>query len=418
MTLTYSERQNLLAKISTLVEKKYYDPTFGGKDWNQIVARHKDAVLRTESPETFEAAVTDMLHELNSSATGLLGPASKITPRNAINASFRRIETNTDGSRWVFQDVLPGGVADRAGVRPGDALISAKDTDITPTESPFFPMGERIPIVISRNGDRKETHLELATQQPKYKDNPYSEPTSVTGNIAAESLGAVKVSLFPGKIGIDFANHVDAVFREKVPRVRRLVLDLRGNPGGGIGGLHLMSYLTPSKLPIGYNIDRPTAERGYDKAILPKLGHIPKSKLEIPFLAVKFFGKKSVVLETEGLGSQSFHGRVAILVNEHTTGAAEMLVQFAQENNLATVVGSKTPGRLVSRSAFKIGHNYRLVIPIGAFVSWRGNRIEGKGITPDIPVDWSYEEALHGRDNQMDKAIQVAQQLGSGSVVA
>jgi hypothetical protein len=86
-----------------------------------------------------------------------------------------------------------------------------------------------------------------------------------------------------------------------------------------------MSYLTPSKLPIGYNIDRPTAERGYDKATLPKLGHIPKSKLEIPFLAVKFFGKKSVVLETEGLGSQSFHGRVVILVNEHTTGAARWL---------------------------------------------------------------------------------------------
>jgi C-terminal processing protease CtpA/Prc len=51
-------------------------------------------------------------------------------------------------------------------------------------------------------------------------------------------------------------------------------------------------------------------------------------------------------------------------------------------------------------------------------MSWRGNRIEGKGITPDIPVDWSYEEALRGRDNQMNKAIEVAQQLGGGSVFA
>ena len=210
-------------------------------------------------------------------------------------------------------------------------------------------------------------------QEPKYKDNPYSEPDSVTAKMAADSLGAVKVSLFPGKIGIDFANHVDAVFREKIPNVERLVIDLRGNPGGGIGGLHLMSYLTPSKVPVGYSLDRPTAERGYDKASLPKLDRIPKSKLEIPLLALKFFGKKSVVLETSGLGSQSFHGRVVILVNEHTTGAAEMLVQFAQENGLGTVVGNKTPGRLVSRSAFKIGNDYRIVIPIGAYVSWNGN---------------------------------------------
>jgi carboxyl-terminal processing protease len=274
-------------------------------------------------------------------------------------------------------------------------------------------MGERIPIVVSRNGDRTEKRLDLATQEPKYKDNPYSEPDSVTAQIAAESLGAVKVSLFPGKIGIDFANHVDAVFREKIPNVKRLVIDLRGNPGGGVGGLHLMSYLTPAKIPVGYSLDRPTAERGYDKASLPRFDRVPKSKLEIPLLAIKFFGKKSVVLETSGLGKQSFHGRVVVLVNEHTTGAAEMLAQFVQENGLGTIIGSKTPGRLVSRSAFKIGHDYRIVIPIGAYVSWKGTRIEGKGITPDVPVDWSYEEALRGRDNQLSKAVQIAQELTS-----
>ena len=89
-----------------------------------------------------------------------------------------------------------------------------------------------------------------------------------------------------------------------------------------------------------------------------------------------------------------------------------MLAQFVQENQLGTIVGSKTPGRLVSRSAFKIGHDYRIVIPIGAYVSWKGNRIEGKGITPDVPVEWSYEEALHGNDNQFSKAVECAEGLG------
>lgn len=411
MALTRADRQSLLSKISSLVAEKYYDPTFGGKDWKQIVAKHTDSILGAETVDGFEAAVTSMLHEVHTSGLGLLGPSTKITPRNAINASFRKVETSADGTRWVFQDVLPGGVAARAGVQPGDSLISAKGHNVPPDEPPVFPMDERIPIVISRNGNRAEKRLDLATSEPKYKDNPYSEPDSVTAAIAAESVGALKVSLFPGKIGIDFAKDVDAVFHEKIPNVERLVIDLRGNPGGGIGGLQLMSYLTPSKVPIGYSLDRPTAERGYDKASLPKLDHIPKSKLEIPFLAIKFLGKKSVVLETSGLGSQSFHGRVVILVNEHTTGAAEMLAQFAQENGLGTIVGNKTPGRLLSRSGFKIGHDYRLVIPIGAYVSWNGNRIEGKGITPDVPVDWSYGEALLGRDNQLSKAVQVAQEL-------
>ena len=409
MTLTRSDRQNLLGKITTMVAEKYYDPTFGGKNWEQIVSKHRDSIVQAETVDGFEAAVTSMLQDLNSSGMGLLGPTTKITPRSAINASFRRVETATDGARWVFQDVLPGGVAARAGVQPGDALISANGIDVASVQPPAFPMGERIPIVVSRNGDRTEKRLDLATQDPKYKDNPYSEPDSVTAGIASDSVGTVKVSLFPGKIGIDFANHVDTVFREKIPNVKRLVIDLRGNPGGGIGGIQLMSYLTPSKLPIGYSLDRPTAERGYDKASLPRFGRVPKSKLEIPLLAVKFLGKKSVVLETAGLGKQSFHGRVVVLVNEHTTGAAEMLAQFVQENGLGTIVGSKTPGRLVSRSAFKIGHDYRIVIPIGAYVSWKGNRIEGKGIIPEVSVDWSYEESLHGRDNQLSKAIQIVE---------
>jgi carboxyl-terminal processing protease len=411
MTLSRSDRQNLLGKITTLVAQKYYDPAFGGKNWEQIVSKHRDLVVQAETVDGFEAAVTSMLQDLNSSGMGLLGPTTKITPRNAINASFRRVETATDGARWVFQDVLPGGVAARGGVRPGDALISADGIDVASAQPPAFPMGERIPLVVSRNGDRTEKRLDLATQDPKYKDNPYSEPDSVTAGIASDSVGTVKVCLFPGKIGIDFAKHVDTVFQEKIPNVKRLVIDLRGNPGGGIGGIQLMSYLTPSKVPIGYSLDRPTAERGYDKASLPRFDRVPKSKLEIPLLAIKFFGKKSVVLETSGLGKQSFHGRVVVLVNEHTTGAAEMLAQFVQENGLGTIVGSKTPGRLVSRSAFKIGHDYRIVIPIGAYVSWKGNRIEGKGITPDVSVDWSYEEALHERDNQLSKAVQVAQEL-------
>ena len=89
----------------------------------------------------FEAAVTDMLHEVHSSGMGLLGPTTKITPRNAINASFRKVETNADGTRWVFQDVLPGGVAARAGVQPGDSLISANGNNISSDAAAGIPDG-------------------------------------------------------------------------------------------------------------------------------------------------------------------------------------------------------------------------------------------------------------------------------------
>jgi C-terminal processing protease CtpA/Prc len=306
----------------------------------------------------------------------------------------------------VFQDVLPGGVADRAGLTPGDALISIDNNDVAPPEKPSFVMGREIPIVYVHG--KKKTQTMLATALPKYRDNPYTEPQSIRATLSSDRLARLKISLFPGQIGIDFSNKLTETFSGTLADATRLLIDLRGNPGGGVGALRLMSHLTPDVRPVGYSLDRPTAEGGVARESLPRFNRIPKLKIGIAVLAVKFGTKKSVVLETEGLGQKPFHGKVVLLVNEHSTGAAEMVTQFAKENSLATIIGSKTPGHLVSRSAFKIGNGYRITIPIGAYVSWQGTRIEGKGIEPDISVPWSYEDALNSVDNQLNAAVEVA----------
>ncbi len=410
MNLTEKQRQRLFDKIVSLVETKYYDRTFGGHNWRQLAAAHRERIVTAQDPIQFEESVMELLGELGGGHLGLLSPRTKITPRSSINASFRRINTTQLGNRWVFQDVLPGGVAERAGVKSGDVLVALDRREVDASVAPAFPMNVRTPVTVDRNGSQRDLHLDLTTQRPKYRDNPYSEPDSAVASVV-DSVGVLKVGLFPGKIGIDFANCISRLFDGSLRAVNRLLIDLRGNPGGGIGGLRIMSYLAAASLPVGYSIDRKTADRGYDKERLPRLNHIPRSKWEIPLLALKFFNKKSVVLQTEGLGDQPFHGRVGILVNEHSTSAAEMLAQFAKENTLATIIGTKTPGRLTSRSAFKIGDDYRLVLPVAAYQSWKGIRIEGKGIEPDVMVDWSFDAALTGHDSQLAHALRVVSDL-------
>ena len=405
MALTRSEREQLLQRIDDSVQEKFYDPHFNGKNWKEIVAQHRQQIINSDSDLAFESAVADMLDELGSSGLGMLGPHTAVTPRSSINASFRAVYTDTDGLRWAFQDVLPGGVADRAGVRPADLLIAIGSREVEPPASPAFEMGHKTEIMISRAGDKRSLHIDLATKKPKYRSNPYSEPKSVAASLLEKSIANLKVSLFPGYIGIEFANEVSAAFDGVLRDANRLLIDLRGNPGGGIGGLRIMSYLTPDKTPIGFSLDRPMAERGYNRDKLPRFGHIPRFKFALLPLALKFAGKRSIALQTEGLGKRNFHGRIVILVNEHSTGAAEMLAQFAQENRFAKIVGSRTAGRLVSRSGTKIGNGYTLVLPVAAYMSWNGDRIEGKGITPDVPVDWSYEAALESRDPQFEAAL-------------
>jgi C-terminal processing protease CtpA/Prc len=166
-----------------------------------------------------------------------------------------------------------------------------------------------------------------------------------------------------------------------------------------------MSYLTPDRSPIGYSQSREMALNKTPPDRLPVFDKVPRSKLALPGLVFKFLGKTSIFLYTEALGRRDWHGRTAILVDEHTAGAAEMVAQFAQENRLATLVGMKTPGRLVTRRASKLGFGYRLVIPIAAYVSAKGTQIEGNGITPDISIPWSSEDAAAGIDRQLIGAV-------------
>ena len=409
MDLNKEQRESLLSKIQAQVSEKYFDPSFDKNTWDRIVQRHRSVIVDAPNAEAFEKAVTDMLAELSPRTLGLLSEKTKINPRNAINASFS-VQSVEGVLRWVFQDVLPGGVAEKAGVQTGDVLLTAGGKTMLPSSDkslePPFEMGNTIPVTVSRGQPSEVATLSLSTGNPKYKDNPYSDLTAVTSR-TINDVAYLRVSLFQGKVGIDFANELDRLFRGSFGSSKKLIIDLRGNPGGGIGGLALMSYLTPRCLPVGYSKNRDMAEKGTDPSSFPKFTKVPRSRLAIPGLALKFMAKTSVYLYTEGLEGNAYKGNVVILVNEHTTGAAEMVVQFAQENGLAKIVGSRTPGRLVSRKATKLGFGYRLVIPVAAYISAKGTQIEGKGIKPDAEIPWSFTDATAGRDNQLDAALEL-----------
>ena len=411
MDLNKTQRTAILAKIEKTVAEKYYDPAFDPNEWQSIVNRHWNAIIDTSTVEGFENAVRTMLGEFSPRALGLLSKRTPINPRNAINASFS-VQSLSDGLRWVFQDVLPGGVAAQAGLKTGDVLLSVAEGDMCPaaqsSAEPPFEMANAVSITVRRGNTLAEYTLQ--TGNPKYKDNPYSDLKAVTASSLEGDIGYLRVSLFQGKVGIDFANELDSLFSGRFASTKALIIDLRGNPGGGIGGLALMSYLTPDKLPVGYSKNRKMAQEGIHPSSLPVFGRVPRSRLAIPALALKFMKKTSVFLSTEGLGAKAYNAKVVILVNEHSTGAAEMVTQFAQENHLATVVGTKTPGRLVSRSGFKLGFDYTLVVPVAAYVSAKGQQIEGNGISPDLEIPWSFADAAAGKDNQLAAAIGVLSQ--------
>jgi C-terminal processing protease CtpA/Prc len=126
-------------------------------------------------------------------------------------------------------------------------------------------------------------------------------------------------------------------------------------------------------------------------------------------MALRFVGRDpSVVLVSEGLGPKRWHAHIAILINEHTISAGEMVAAFAAENGLAKLVGTETAGRLIPGSGFKVGYGYRLVMPKAEYVTWSGRRFEGIGVKPDLTVDWErFESRQTYQEPELRAAIDV-----------
>ena len=93
----------------------------------------------------------------------------------------------------------------------------------------------------------------------------------------------VKVAMFPGIVGINVAKEMTQ--SASTLDCDRLIIDLRGNTGGGMGRLRMMGLLCPEKIPVGYSLSRRGAARGYRRENVQKFDRIPSEKWElIPLL--------------------------------------------------------------------------------------------------------------------------------------
>jgi carboxyl-terminal processing protease len=329
------------------------------------------------------------------------------------NGRLKRIVADETpmGKRWVFQDVHSGGAASLAGIESGDILLRVDGQEIVPPEHPVFAMGKQSTVEVAGKGEQSRLAT-VVVARPTGKKLHFVEPTLVEARQVRDGLGYLKIAMFPGMVGVEVANEISNAV-EGLGAVDRLIVDLRGNTGGGIGALRVMSMLTPHKIPIGFALERrrTSANLESDKQKFPRFSRIPSSKKALWPLALQFapamMMKKPIVLQTEGLGPKAFHGKITLLVDRHTASAAEMIVAFARENNLATIVGEETAGRLLSATSVKVGQGFRLALPTGAYYTWKGWALEGVPIKPDEPVGFDWRQKRNGIDSQLERAIDI-----------
>jgi carboxyl-terminal processing protease len=237
---------------------------------------------------------------------------------------------------------------------------------MTLDEAVFLIRGERgtpVTLTISREGQKQPLEIKI-----------------VRDNIQIPILDTEKKDngIFVIKL-YNFSENSPDAFRNALREMissgsDKLILDLRGNPGGYLEASVDMAswFLPPGKIvsieDFGNSDQENYRSRGYD---------IFKN---LPFV---------------------------ILVDEGSASASEILAGALQDYKIATLVGTKTFGKGSVQELVPITGDTSLKLTIARWLTPNGRSISEKGLEPDVEVKMTEEDRNAGKDPQMQKAIEI-----------
>jgi len=318
-------------------------------------------------------------------------------------------ETRLIGDDVVVVRVRAGSDAERAGVRPGWALLAIGDEPLAPIiVEQVEAMGRRSgglyvwqivtgtlsgaegshTRLVFLDGNGNEQTLTVEREAPvepavAFAGLPAMSPGFEHRWIEAAELGLVSEARI-GYIAFD-------VWLQTIPRqfdaamfefrdADGLVIDLRGNIGG-IGALAMM---------VGrYLVDEPAS-----------LGTMSMRNQTL------HFNLQPVMVSMEGEDLDPYAGPVAILIDGGSASTSEIFAAGMQELGRSRVFGQPTPGMALPAMLTELPSGDVLMHAMAGFETPGGFSMEAAGVTPDVLAPWDRASLLAGRDDALDAAAQ------------
>lgn len=323
-------------------------------------------------------AVRGMTGVLKDSHTGFIPPDQNRERqlRQRRQAAFSGIGVvlmPRDG-RFYIRDVIPGTPAESAGVQPLDRIVRIDSTATAGLQTDQVasmirgPAGSSVSIVLDRPGRADAVTLSVTRA-------PIQIPAIFQARVLDGGVGYLQLYQFVNRTGLDFRQ---ALERMLANGMRALVLDVRANSGGF---LHELTATLNALLPPGRPIYQETTRGGQTRTT-----------------------------RTSGVPVLPSHIPMVVLIDESSASAAELLSAALQEQGRATLMGAKTSGAVEASVLVDLSDESALSVTIVRLASGQGKRLEGVGLTPDVPVAVNVADLDQGRDTQLQRAIQLARQ--------
>lgn len=243
------------------------------------------------------------------------------------------------------------------------------------------------------------SHVRLQKAQEPAGDRIARLDTLIAGAdaVTLEWQGSIAILTVNTMNGADTIKAIDAAYGEIVGRkAEKLIIDLRRNDGGAFAVVPLVGHLIDKPIDAGVfvvgswydNHRRPPGAADFPSAT-PWRGYSVRA-FQTDVLTRPMTSYRIDPMQP------SFHGPVFVLTSARSISAAEIAADALKSIGRAKVIGEKTPGVVLSSKLFDIPGGFHLRVPIADYFSIKNGRLEGFGVTPDIPVsaDQALEVAL------------------------
>ena len=313
---------------------------------------HDDYVDKTDNHELMSGAIRGMVGELDPHSA-FMGAEEFEDLRIATEGNYSGIGVEVTIEDNVLTVIAPldDSPAARAGIRPGDAILSIDGRALRNE-----PLAEAIASIRGEPGTLVKLGIgrESAPQPLDFTiERAIVSVHSVRFEMLEPGYGYLRISQFSETTGPDTQAAIRALEQQAGGRLRGLVLDLRNNPGG--------------VLDAAVEVSDAFLEEG---TIVSAEGRSEESRFRMEAMT----------------GDLARGASIAVLVNEGSASAAEIVAGALRDNGRAKLLGQKTFGKGSVQTVLPLEDGQALKLTTSRYFTPSGVSIHERGIEPDLPL--------------------------------
>jgi Tol biopolymer transport system component/C-terminal processing protease CtpA/Prc len=346
----------------------FYDAKYHGADWNAVRTKYQPLIEGCRTPDEMRAILRLMIGELNSSHSGISGPAEQGAGRGGIvgqlGLSFDRAEYENNG-KLKITEVLPHSPASLAKIQPGQFLRAVDGAAVGPRVNLDELLEHKVDKRVMLDIDGKPVVVRPAASLSEQIYRKWVEDNrAYVTKISSGKLGYVHIRDMSEQALTQLYLDLDAGNRA----MKGVVIDIRNNNGGFVNA---------------YALD-----------VLARRPYLTMTERDGPA------GPARTVL-----GQRSLELPTILVVNQHSLSDAEDFTEGYRTLKLGKVVGEPTAGWIIYTGSMNLIDGSVMRMPSTLIQGADGKNMENNPRPVDIAVTRPIGESYTGRDSQLDAAV-------------